>query len=154
MTMSYIAPNLAEPTRRQGVTGRCRRHRQWRPKLPQMRSRNGPERCCCTFGQTAELAAQTGDKHVSWIAFPSGAEERCSPHRFVTPALHANHNQQTITAEVQPPAGLALLSAFAYHHRDIGKAQRPMLPGFERIHFSDSYPCGQIANTEAHVDAP
>jgi len=118
MTMSYIAPNLAEPARRQGVAGRCRRHRQWRPKLPQMRSRNEPERCCCTFGQTAELAAQTGDKHVSWVAFPSGAEERCSPHRFVTPALHANHNQQTITAEVQPPAGLALLSAFAYHHRD------------------------------------
>src|SRR5262244_3413936 len=76
-----------------------------------VRSRNEPERCCCTFGQTAELAAQTGDKHVSWVAFPSGAEERCSPHRFVTPALHANHNQQTITAEVQPPAGLALLSA-------------------------------------------
>jgi hypothetical protein len=43
----------------------------------------------------AVLAAQTGDMHVSWVAFPSDAEEQCSPHRFVTPAPHANHHQQT-----------------------------------------------------------
>jgi hypothetical protein len=68
------------------------------------------------------------------------------------------------TAAVLPPAGLALLFPLAYHHREqypgmrqivlIGSArdwksalhqmqieQRPMLPGFERIYFSDSHPC-------------
>src|SRR5262245_9037042 len=170
MTMSFIAPNLAEPGRRQGVAGRCRGHRQWWPKLPLKRSGNEPERFCRTFGQTAELAAQAGDMHVSWVSFPSDTEEQCSPHRFVTPALHATHHHQTITAAVPPPAGLALLSPLAYHHEYpgmrqivlIGSArdwksalpqmqieQRPMLPVFERIHFSDSHLCDQIANKEA-----
>jgi len=70
MTMSYIAPNLVEPARRQGVAGRCRRHRQWRPKLPLKCSGNEPERFCGTFGQTAELAAQAGDMQLPGLRFP------------------------------------------------------------------------------------
>lgn len=58
-------------------------------------------------------AAQGGDMHVSWVAFPSGAEEQCSPHRLATLALHAYHHQQNNRRGGSTPAGLGVTIPFS-----------------------------------------
>jgi hypothetical protein len=53
----------------------------------------------------AVLAAQTGDMHVGWVAFPSDAEEQCSASSFRDSCTACESSSANITAAVLPPAG-------------------------------------------------